>query len=82
MDSRIVPQIDNAEYPGGVPMTQNAPSCFVCGRYTGNRRCEAFTDADIPDVIWNGTNTHETPVDGDGGIVYQSGMPRYMSERK
>ena len=55
-------------------MTTQMVACFLCGRFQGDRKCEAFPDG-IPDSIWTGDDHHETPVAGDNGLVFEVGKP-------
>jgi hypothetical protein len=45
------------------------PICVSCLFLDGWKTCAAFPKG-IPESIWTGGGTHQTPIDGDSGIVY------------
>jgi hypothetical protein len=53
-------------------MMLHAPAlCFACKRFRKDTvTCEAFPDA-IPDEIIMFAGDHRTPIDGDGGVVFE-----------
>lgn len=58
--------------------------CASCARLEDidNRTCEAFPSG-IPEPIWKGEQSHKTPVEGDGGIVYKpnlGGKPHHIQQ--
>lgn len=48
--------------------------CSKCQHFKCFRKCEAFTE--IPLDIWTGENTHNEPVDGDKGIIFEEFKPQ------
>jgi hypothetical protein len=55
------------------PVVSLRAPCWGCRHYlrTGpNRRCEAF-EGRIPEEIWNGSNPHTAPVEGDHGLTFE-----------
>lgn len=46
-------------------------TCINCVNYEGIRTCKAF-DKEIPNIIWNGDDDHNTPIKGQGNnIVFE-----------
>ncbi len=37
----------------------------------GNRHCEAFGDSEIPSVVFYDVLTHNVPVQGDNGVLFE-----------
>ena len=61
-----------------------SPTCCDCKHADlfGNRKCSAFPDG-IPLEIWCGDVSHNTVVDGDGGIVFEQMTDEdYAARRK
>lgn len=53
-------------------MTHVLPQCFSCEHFrAAERRCDAFTNTEIPDEIWFNGDPHTEPIDGDNGIRFK-----------
>jgi hypothetical protein len=46
--------------------------------YLQNKTCKAFAGG-IPDAIWSGDILHDTPIDGDNGILFKR-KPLYFPD--